>query len=195
MALGQTKINGLTFSTTTGRNVYTPNTTSVQDDYWCYTNVGPSTSYSSPTASIIPLLSVVIPPETLKGANIWSIDCCLSKNVGNAITQIYVYFNNQDSLSGATLVATGALNPVGTLYMVLTRRFLMWSTSIIYTATVDNPANGDLTAPTSTNNQELDSITITPTDPLYIIMAASFSASTTTITGEWLKASSRSYFG
>jgi hypothetical protein len=204
MALGQTKINGITFSTSTGRNVYTPNTSSLLDDYFCYTNVGPSPTFSA-TGSIVPLLSVFLPAGSLKRTNLWSIDACFTNNSANQ-AQGYLYISREDSLDSAVsiLIATGELVGSGTRYNVLKRTFINSlqligppgnEVPVIFTNGINfnQPVNNDYITPNASFNTDEGLIVTDPNLGYYFILAASFSSSS--VVGEWMKVSSRSFLG
>lgn len=147
---------------------------------------------ASTSASITKLITLTIPANTFVANDILFLEGLMTKSntTANAWSH-YFYYNTSDTLTGATLIATQTGLNTGYQYNILTRR--------MYILTANGTGSGTemLTAGTSYGDDlgyfnlttAASNIAIDWTATVYLILAGTIGANTSSVTGRWMKAS------
>lgn len=155
--------------------------------YKVVTNVN---SGSSTTLTATTLLhSILIPANTFSVGDIVTVEGMISKNLNNGTITVYLYWNTSVTLTGAILVGTG---PVASATYIGNYRQLNIRSATNNTICVSSniaPSNNPTSTDMSTVFGLMSTLSINWTSNGYFILAASHTASTDTVTGEWMRVS------
>jgi len=150
-----------------------------------YINVTTTSSGSTISLTGITLLnSVLIPANTFGVNDVVTIEGLTSKSNSLGQFTTYLYWNTTDSLSGAIQLGIGIAQANSIRYYLTYRRL-----------SIRNATNNSLIAPTATGGGQdnaiytgaISSVSIDWTNNGYIILAASHTSASETLTGQWIR--------